>query len=187
MKSGRFVHHIQNSKDDSPRSLNERLLGCLFEYIWLITCAWTPRPFNPWRLFWLRLFGASLRGKPFVHQRARIEAPWNLILGDGSCLGDRSHIYNLARIEIDDGATIAQEAYLCSGSHDFSDPSLSLLTAPIRIGAKSFVGARAFILPGVSVGEGAVVGACAVVTKDVESWSVCVGNPCRVIAQRHPF
>ena len=58
--------------------------------------------------------------------------------------GDRDH----------GGATVAQEAYLCTGTHDFKDPSLQLITKPITIGKNSFIGARAMILPGVRIGGG---------------------------------
>ena len=79
---------------------------------------------------------------------------------------------------------MAQESYLCTGSHDFNDPNLSLVTAKIIVGAEAFVGARVFIMPGIHVGEGAVVGACSVVTKDLPPWTISAGNPCKVINQR---
>jgi putative colanic acid biosynthesis acetyltransferase WcaF len=99
---------------------------------------------------------------------------------DRSCLGDQANAYSLGRIEIGERATVAQEAYLCTGTHDFADPLLQLQTAPIVIGADSFVGARAFILPGIRIGNGAIVGACSVVTKHVESGTRVAGNPARV-------
>jgi putative colanic acid biosynthesis acetyltransferase WcaF len=156
----------------------------LWEICWALFCRWTPKPLNPWRLFWLRLFGATIDGTPFVHQRARIPIPWNLTLRDRACLGDGAHAYCLGEIEIGAGATIAQEAYLCTGTHRFDNPTLPLVTAKITIGDGAFVGARAFILPGVTVGAGAIVGACAVVTKDVGAGTVNAGNPSRPIQPR---
>ena len=156
----------------------------LWDWCWALFCAWTPKPLNGWRLLWLRVFGATLHGRPFVHQRARIQLPWNLTLHDRACLGDRANAYTLGPIEIREGATIAQEAYLCTGTHKFDDPALPLQTAPIVIGAHAFIGARAFVLPGVSVGERAVVGACAVVTRDVPANTIVVGNPARAVVQR---
>ena len=66
-----------------------------------------------------------------------------------ACLGERANAYSLGKIKILEGATIAQEAYLCTGTHDFNDPSLQLITKPITIGKNAFIGARAMILPGV--------------------------------------
>jgi putative colanic acid biosynthesis acetyltransferase WcaF len=151
----------------------------LWDACWALFCAWTPKPLNRWRLFWLRIFGAKLEGTPFVHQRARIQIPWNLTLHDRSCLGDRANAYTLGEIEIGPRTVIAQEAYLCTGTHDLNDPNWPLQVAKISIGADVFVGARAFIMPGITIGERAVVGACSVVTKDVEPRTVVVGNPAK--------
>jgi putative colanic acid biosynthesis acetyltransferase WcaF len=155
----------------------------VWDYVWLLTCRWTPKPFSRWRVFVLRVFGTRVYGRPFVHQRARINIPWHLTLHDHACLGDRANAYCLGPIEIHAGATIAQEAYLCTGTHDFSKPALPLQTSRIVIGKNAFVGARAFVLPGVQIGERAIVGACSVVTRDVESDAVVAGNPARVIRQ----
>ena len=178
--------HPQSSPYDSPWSLRERIGLMLWQGCWAFFCAWTPKSLNAWRLFWLRLFGAALEGRPFVHPRARIAIPWHLTLHHRACLGDRANAYSLGEIEIHEGATIAQEAYLCTGTHRFSSPALELQTAKISIGPGAFVGARAFILPGVSVGPGAVVGACAVVTRDVAPNTVVAGNPAVPISAGRP-
>ncbi|GAB3333743.1 colanic acid biosynthesis acetyltransferase WcaF [Larkinella ripae] len=161
----------------SPWSVKHRIKMLVWEYVWAILCSWTPKPANAWRLFWLKLFGTKIYGSPFVHQRARIQVPWNLILHDHACLGDRANAYSLGIIEIHEHATIAQEAYLCTGTHAFDQAALNLVTAPISIGPHVFVGARAFIMPGVSVGKRAIVGACSVVTKDVAPRKIVAGNP----------
>lgn len=83
-----------------------------------------------------------------------------------------------------EAATVAQEAYLCTGTHDFKDPSLQLLTKPITIGKNSFIGARAMILPGVSIGSRAIVGAMSVVSKDIPDHQIVVGNPAKKIGER---
>src|SRR5207248_567279 len=82
----------------------------------------------------LDVFGATIEGQPFVHQRARIAIPWHLTLRDRACLGDRANAYSLGEIEIGARATVAQEAYLSTGTHDFSHPALQLVTAKITIG-----------------------------------------------------
>jgi putative colanic acid biosynthesis acetyltransferase WcaF len=130
------------------------------------------------------VFDAKIEGTPFVHQRARIAIPWNLTLRDRACLGDRANAYSLGEIEIDAGATVAQEAYLSSASHNFDDPAMPLTVAKITIGEDAFVGARAFVLPGVRIGARAVIGACSVVTKDVPNNVIAAGNPCRVLRPR---
>lgn len=184
MTSTEFKTYQQDTAYDSPWSISDRLRLLLWHSCWTLFCTWTPKPLNPWRLFWLRLFGSTIYGTPFVHQRARIQIPWNLILGDRACLGDRANAYSLGIIEIEARATIAQEAYICAGTHDFSQPNLPLMTAKITIGEDAFIGARAFILPGVTIGNNTVIGAGSIVTKDMPDRTVCVGNPCRVLRDR---
>jgi putative colanic acid biosynthesis acetyltransferase WcaF len=178
------VNPSQSVAQESPWSAQDRALRLLWEFCWFVFCVWTPKPANPWRLFWLDVFGATIEGKPFVHQRARIAIPWHLTLRDRACLGDRAHAYTLGKIEIGARATVAQEVYLSTGSHDFSSPALQLITAKITIGEDAFIGARAFVLPGVEIGARSVVGACSVVTRDVPSDVFAAGNPCKVIRPR---
>lgn len=167
----------QRSAYDSPWSTKLRLKMIIWEYSWLILCSWTPKPANLWRLFWLKMFGAKIYGQPFVHQRARIQIPWNLTLHNRAALGDRTNAYSLGEIIIHEQATVAQEAYICTGTHAFNKPEFNLITRPIIIEARAFIGARAFIMPGVIIGEGAIVGACSVVTKSVMPGITVAGNP----------
>jgi putative colanic acid biosynthesis acetyltransferase WcaF len=184
MSQAQIVNPEQKSAYDSPWSPSQRALRMLWEFCWVVFCAWTPKPLNEWRLFWLRVFDAKINGKPFVHQRARILIPWNLTLHDRACLGDRANAYTLGEIEIGARATIAQEAYLSTGSHDFSQAGMPLVTAKITIGEDAFVGARAFVLPGVTIGARSVIGACSVVTHDVPENVIAAGNPCKVLRPR---
>jgi putative colanic acid biosynthesis acetyltransferase WcaF len=119
-----------------------------------------------------------------VHQRARIQIPWHVTLHDRSCVGDRANLYSLGEVELGAKCTVAQEAYLCTGTHDFGDPQLPLVTAKITVGTDAFVGARAFLMPGVHIGDGAVVGACSVVTSNVEPKAIVRGSPARFIRYR---
>ena len=176
--------HQQATPYDSPWTRAEQMRLLLWEYAWMLFCVWTPKPLNPWRLLVLRFFGAQVHGTPFVHQRARIQIPWNLVIHDRACLGDGANAYSLGRIEIGARATIAQEAYLCAGTHDFSQAALPLQTAPIVIGEDVFVGARAFVLPGVSIGAGTIIGAGSLVTRDIPAQVIAAGNPCRVLRPR---
>src|SRR5437588_5230349 len=184
MSEIQIVNPEQRSAYDSPWPMSQRFLRVLWEFCWTLFCVWTPKPLNGWRLFWLRVFDARIDGTPFVHQRARIAIPWNLTLRDRACLGDRANAYSLGEIEVGERATIAQEAYLSTGSHDFSHPSIPLTAAKITIGADAFIGARAFVLPGVTIVGRSVIGACSVVTENVPPDVFAAGNPCRVLRPR---
>src|SRR5436309_5879443 len=149
MSEIQIVNSEQKSAYDSPWPVSRRFLRVLWEFCWTTFCVWTPKPLNEWRLFWLRVFDAKIDGTPFVHQRARIEIPWNLTLHDRACLGDRANAYSLGEIEIGARATIAQEVYLSSATHDFARQEMPLVVVTITICGAAFVSARAFNLHGV--------------------------------------
>ena len=132
----------------------------------------------------LKFFGATISGCPFVHSKAWIQVPWHLTMHHRACLGERSVAYSLGRIEIMEAATVAQEVYLCTGTHDFERTDMQLLTQSITIEKNAFIGVRAMILPGVKIGENAIVGAQAVVCKNVPKNEIFAGNPARKISIR---
>ena len=169
----------QPTRGSSPWTFFYRIRLLIWGVSWTLCCRWTPKPFNPLRIAILRLFGAKISPRAFVHQRARIAHPWNLTMGVGACLGDRAHAYSLGFIDLQAGATVAQEVYLCTASHDFHQPAQPLTVAPIIVEPDAFVAARAFVLPGVTIGRGAIVGACSVVTRSVPPYVTVAGNPAR--------
>jgi putative colanic acid biosynthesis acetyltransferase WcaF len=174
----------QRSPTDSPWPLSDRLRLLVWHFAWPVLCRWTPKPFNRWRLLVLRIFGTIIDGTPFVHQSARIQIPWHLTIRRGASIGDRANLYSLGEIEIGTDAVIAQEAYLCTGTHAFDRQSMNLMVAPIVVGAEAFVAARAFIMPGARIGTRAIVGACSVVTRDVPDNAIVAGSPALIIGER---
>lgn len=138
-----------------------------------------------WRIFLLKCFGAKIGANTLaIYSTAAIWAPWNLELGSNVTLSQHTNIYAVDKIRIGDNSIISREAFLCSASHDISSPIMELTTAPITIGENCWICARAIVLPGVKIGDGAVVAAGAVVTKDVEPWTVVGGNPAKFIKKR---
>jgi putative colanic acid biosynthesis acetyltransferase WcaF len=144
----------------------------------------SPRPFFRWRAALLRVFGARVGRDVHVYPSARITMPWNLTIGDWSSIGEDVLVYDLGPVAIGDRVTISQRAQLCAGTHDYRDPAMPLLKPPIRVGDEAWICANAFVGPGVTVGDGAVVGACAVAVRDVPAWSVVAGNPARIVGTR---
>ena len=179
-----MIPKTQTNPYQNPWPLWVHLVLALWKCTWFSFCSWTPKFCNPIRLFTLRVFGATIAGTPFVHSKARIQIPWHLTMHHRACLGERSVAYSLGKIEIMEGATIAQEAYLCTATHDFSDPSFQLITKKIIIENSAFIGVRAMIMPGITIGKNAIVGAQSVVTKNVETGQIVAGNPARGIGQR---
>ena len=145
---------------------------------------WTPRLLYGVRNALLRFFGAEVGRNVRIHPSATIYFPWNLSIGDWSSVGEDVLLYNLGPISIGEKVTVSQRAHLCAGTHDPTDPAMPLQKPPIEIGDQAWVCADAFVGPGVSVGEGAVVGARAVSVNDVEGWMIVGGNPARPIKER---
>lgn len=132
----------------------------------------------------LRCFGAKLGKDCHIYPKARIWSPWNLICDDVVAIADDAIIYNPAQIKLGSHVIISQEAYLCGATHDYEDPAFPLRSLPISIGAHAWVCARATVQPGVSVGDGAVLGLGAIATRNLEQWSVYAGVPARKIKDR---
>ena len=159
--------------------------------VWSIVQATLYRgSFHTWsgfRAMLLRLFGAQVGKCCTIRRTSRVYYPWNLRMGDFSCLGDYTEVYNLGTVTLGNEVSISQEAYLCAGTHDYRAREMPLLTPPIEVEDCAWVCARAFIGPGVKVGQGAVVAAAAVVVKNVEPWTIVGGNPAKFIKRRETF
>jgi putative colanic acid biosynthesis acetyltransferase WcaF len=132
----------------------------------------------------LRAFGASVGSHCTIRRTAVVYYPWNLTMGKLSALGDHAVVYNLARVTIGDRVTVSQEVYLCAGTHDYRSAAMPLVTRPILIGDDAWICARAFVGPGVTVGEGAILGAAAATTHDLQPWTIYAGNPAAAFKTR---
>lgn len=165
--------------------LSQRLTRAVWNVVWAVGASWTPPFMYRWRRQLLVWFGATIAEDARVYGSARIWYPANLKMGKLSALGPAADCYTMAPIEIGAYAIISQGAHLCAGSHDIDDPAMQLIARPIRIGAYAWVAAGAFVGPGTTIGEGAVLGARGVVTgKPLDQWTVYAGNPARKIRDR---
>jgi putative colanic acid biosynthesis acetyltransferase WcaF len=182
----KLYYKNQSQKDPytSAWSIKEVIGIRLWNMVWFLFFSWTPKCFRYWRVFLLKLFGAKLNWKVFIYSSAKIYVPWLLTMEGRSCLGPKSEIYNLGHVHIKDRATISQYVYVCNGTHDLADIRLPLMAGNILIESDVFIGAKVFIMPGITINEGAVVGACSVVTKDIEAWTMVAGNPAKCIRKR---
>jgi putative colanic acid biosynthesis acetyltransferase WcaF len=166
-----------------PYSARDYLRRALWRVVYILLVRPAPPRTGAWYRFWLRVFGARA-GRSCFTPTATIKHPWWFSIGDHSTLGDRVTVYNLGPVSIGSQTVLSQDVYVCAGTHDYTSPLMPLLRPPIRIGDNVWICAGAFIGPGVTIGDGAVVGARSVVFKDVPPWTVVAGNPARVIKQR---
>lgn len=174
---------IEQNRQALKYSTSEKVQR-LFWMLGLLIFRLSPRPLFGFRRWLLRLFGARVGNWVNIYPSSHIYYPWNLEIGDWSCIGEWALIYNLGKVSIGERVTLSQRVHLCAGTHDYHDATMPLMKLPINIGSSSWVCADAYIGPGVTVGTGAVVGARSVVVKDVPEWMVVAGNPARVLKTR---
>jgi acetyltransferase-like isoleucine patch superfamily enzyme len=142
-------------------------------------------PFHAFRLFWYRHVSRMRIGSgSSIHRHCRIYSPSRVAIGDHAVINYDVLLDGRRGLEIGDNVSISEGTVLLTLAHDVDDPGLALEGAPVTIGSYVFVGARALILPGVTVGEGAVVAAGAVVTRDVPPYAVVAGVPARRVRDR---
>jgi putative colanic acid biosynthesis acetyltransferase WcaF len=168
----------------SPHSLQNKIARVVWGAVWLLCFRPSPRVFFGWRRFLLRCFAAKIGRQARISPSVHIWAPWNLVVGDEASIAHHVDCYCVARIQIGEHATVSQYSFLCTASHDIADPHMALISAPITIDAQAWVCAAAFVGPGIRVGQGAVVGARSVVTRDVDPWIIVAGNPAKYIRDR---
>ncbi len=175
--------NIQQNRDQTKYPTKIQLLRVLWAVVRPLF-RWSPRPCFGWRAFLLRIFGAKIGRSVHIYNSVQVQFPWNLQIDDFAAVGERAILYNLGQLRIGHSATISQGSHLCGGSHDYTSPDMILLCEPITIEASAWVCADAFIGPGVTVGEGAVVGARAAVFRNVPEWTIVGGNPAKEIGKR---
>lgn len=168
----------------SPWTRREKIGRCLWSLVETTVFRHSPRTAFRWRAWLLRCFGAKVDSLARIRRSVTIEIPWNLTIGPGAAIGDHVILYCLGSVTIGARATISQRAHLCAGTHDYSRPDMPLLRPPITLEDDVWIATEAFVGPGVTIGEGTVVGARACVVKDLPSWKVCVGNPAVPIKDR---
>jgi len=165
-------------------SLGNRVYRFTWAVVWATLASWTPPQMHGWRRFLLRIFGAKIAATAAVYPSVRVWFPANLVMGEFACLGPRVICYSMAKITLQPYSLASQGAHLCAGTHDIEDPSFQLMARPILVGTRAWVAADAFVGPGVTIGEGAVLGARGVAMKDVAAWMVYAGNPAVALKAR---
>lgn len=165
-------------------SVTHRVTRLIWNAVWAVCASWTPPQMGAWRRCLLRCFGAQIHSTASVRGGAKIWYPPNLDMAAHSVLADGVRCYNMAQVSIGEESIISQGAFLCGGTHDFTLSSNPLQTRPIIIGPRVWVAAEAFVAPGTTIPEGCVIGARAVLSGKLSSWSVYAGNPAKRIKAR---
>lgn len=140
---------------------------------------------NPLRNWYLRLFGIRIGGgKSCIHRGCKFFHVGKLSVGEDTVINFGCYLDNRRGITIGNNVGIAHNTKIYTLGHDLNDSQFKTKGAPVSIEDNVFIFSNALIMPGITIGEGAIVLAGSVVAKDVEPWTIVGGNPARKIRDR---
>lgn len=141
-------------------------------------------PFYYIRLLWSKIFFKKCGKKCYISRNIDFRSPWRLIIKNSTVINKRCVIDARGGCIIGNSVDIAQDVQIWTAEHNVHSPFHEMITAPVEIKDYVWIASRATILPGVTIGEGAVVATGSVVTKDVPPYTIVGGIPARVIGER---
>jgi putative colanic acid biosynthesis acetyltransferase WcaF len=165
-------------------TLRNQLERLLWTVTWFLLIRFSPPQAHKYRILILKLFGANVSWNAYIYPNVSIWAPWNLHMDDYATLGRNVICYNISPISIGRMAVVSQNVHLCTGTHDYRDPAFPLYARPIAIGRRAWICADSFVGPGVTVHDGAILGAVGVAKQDLDAWTIYAGNPARPLKSR---
>jgi acetyltransferase-like isoleucine patch superfamily enzyme len=164
------------------RNNYHKLKGSLL-YIICEVIAWLP--FHTLRIFLLRLLGAKISPRVGMYRGFEVRSPWKLKVGSGTVIGHDALLDARMTLTIGSNVNISNEVMIWSLHHDYNSPDFEAVGQPVVIEDYVWLCSRSVILPGVTIGKGAVVAAGAVVTRNVLPYTVVGGVPAKQIAKRN--
>ena len=166
------------------KKIERRIATVLLEFVvfMLHIIGWFPS--HHVRRFFYRLAGMKIGAGSTIHTGARFYKPENICIGKDSIIGESVVLDGRAKLTIGDHVDMASEVMIYNGQHDIHSKDFHGEFADVVIEDYVFIGPRVIVLPGVTLGKGSIVGAGAVVTKDVPAFSIAGGIPAKVIGER---
>ncbi|RXS95717.1 putative colanic acid biosynthesis acetyltransferase [Silvibacterium dinghuense] len=164
--------------------LQDRLRRLAWNLCYILLYRTSPRPLHGWRSLLLRAFGAKMGAACHFYPKSKIWAPWNLVCEDRVTVADDAELYNPSLLHLDSHVIVSQGAYICGATHRYDEPSFRLVSFPMRLGAYSWICARAAVNPGVNVGNGAILALGSIATKDLEPFGIYAGAPAKKVKER---
>lgn len=129
------------------------------------------------KVFLLRLFGAKIETGVVIKPCVNIKFPWKLSIGKNTWIGENVWLDNVAPISIGNNVCISQGAFLVTGNHNYKKTSFDLILAAIHIDDGVWIGAKAIVCPGTVCASHAVISAGAVVSGNIDAFTIYKGNP----------
>jgi len=159
------------------QTYGERVKGFWWSIVRFTLFRWSPATLNAWRRSLLRLFGATIHRTARIAPSVRIDFPWNLQIAPDVVVSHGAIINCMGKVVIGRGAHLSQYAHLCAGTHDYTRRDMKIVRCPIDIGCDVWIAADAFVGPGVTIGDGALLAARSSAFRDMPPGQVCIGEP----------
>jgi acetyltransferase-like isoleucine patch superfamily enzyme len=164
----------------------------LAEYVrWKLSFEWlflnniiSPFPSHTIRKAFLQFKGAKISDHTIIYGGCEFRYPKGLVIDSGSSIGHRTVLDARMGLTIGKNVVFATEVMIWTLHHDYNDINFASIGAPVQICDYVWLGSRSIVLPGITIGEGAVIAAGSVVTKNVKPYSVVGGIPAKVISER---
>jgi putative colanic acid biosynthesis acetyltransferase WcaF len=164
----------------------QRVRPLWFEYLWMVLerifVNNSLQPSTRIRVSLLRLFGAKI-GRQTLIRNIHVKFPWNLEIGDRCWLGEGVWLHNQDQLFIGADSVISQQTFITTGSHDLTH-TMDLETRPVWIGRGVWVTSRCIVLPGVRIGDNAVLTPGSVANRSLAGAGVYGGNPATLLRPR---
>lgn len=173
-----------NPVQTSPYGIRYKIASRIWGIINSTIYRWSPFFMRKYRVALVRLFGGNIDWSCSLDSTATIIDPWNLTMGKRSSLGENCCIRCRDKVKIGEMTCIGKDVYIMTASHDISSPRFNMITAPVYIGDCVWIATRAMIMKGIKIGDGAVIAAGAIATKDVNEWTIVGGSPAKFISNR---
>lgn len=186
LRSSAFPSKVitDDARHVSPFTMREKIGRLLWAFVQGTFFRFSFPTWYRWRIVMLRAFGARIDWSSRIRRTAKFECPWNVTIGPNCAIGDHVIVYALGPITLGRRVSVSQYTHLCAGSHDFTRRDLPLIRPPIILKDDAWLGADAFVGPGVTMHEGALLGARGSAFTDLAPWTMHGGNPARAIKPR---
>jgi acetyltransferase-like isoleucine patch superfamily enzyme len=167
------------------KRLSFQIYFYLENLIWGVAAVLPP----PLRTACFRLAFKRFGRGSYIDYGVYVRYPWKVSIGDRSILNRGCRIYSSyaikdAEVIIGNHVSVGPDVVFCGAGHDYGTLDLADTADTISVEDHVWIGARSVLLPGVTIGKGAVLGAGCVVTRDVAAWSIVAGSPAKVIGTR---
>jgi acetyltransferase-like isoleucine patch superfamily enzyme len=175
-----------NKSDSTRKCLREHFIGFAFGIEKRTLYNVSRLPSHALRNFAYRhIFKLNMVDSVVIYGGVVLRCPSRITIGKGSIIGDRCELDGRGGLYIGENCNLSSEVRIWTAQHDSQSSQFDYVTAPVKIGDRCWVSSNTIILPGISMGDGSVLAAGAVLTKDAEPYGIYAGVPARKIGERN--